>query len=88
TIGPYEVYEDKLKAAKAAFESFVTVSDPVESKKLAKHKALLPQMEQNLHRFPRVQKAIASPTSRRGNTLACVLAYPRPTSPARIFLAA
>ncbi|MBD3287378.1 peptidase, partial [candidate division KSB1 bacterium] len=34
-IGPYEVYEDKLFNYKAAFESFVTIVDPVESKKLA-----------------------------------------------------
>ena len=48
TIGPYEVYEDKLKATKAAFESFVTVSDPVASRNLAKYKDLLPTMEKNL----------------------------------------
>ena len=48
TIGPYETYEDKLKAAKASFESFVTVTDPVASKNLAKYKDLLPKMEQNL----------------------------------------
>ncbi|MEM7677280.1 MAG: hypothetical protein AAF449_14865, partial [Myxococcota bacterium] len=33
TIGPYEVYEDQLKANKAAFEAFVTVSDPKASAK-------------------------------------------------------
>jgi Peptidase family M49 len=48
TIGPYEVYEDGLKAAKAAFESFVTVTDPAASKKLAKYKNLLVAMEQHL----------------------------------------
>jgi hypothetical protein len=48
TIGPYEVYEDSLKATKAAFESFVTVTDPEASKKLAKYKNLLVAMEQNL----------------------------------------
>ncbi|MEM6788818.1 MAG: hypothetical protein AAF715_14955 [Myxococcota bacterium] len=48
TIGPYETYEDKLKAAKASFESFVTVADPKASADLAKYKALLPEMEQNL----------------------------------------
>lgn len=48
TIGPYEVYEDKLFGYKAAFESFVTVSDPEESKKLARYKAELPAMERNL----------------------------------------
>ncbi|MFQ5651920.1 MAG: peptidase [bacterium] len=48
TIGPYEVYEDKLFGYKAAFESFVTVTDPEESKKLARFKAELPAMERNL----------------------------------------
>ena len=48
TIGPYETYEDKLLGLKAAFESFVTVSDPDASKNLAKYKALLPTMEANL----------------------------------------
>ena len=48
TIGPYENYEDRLKAAKTAFESFVTVADPAASKNLAKYKDLLPKMEQNL----------------------------------------
>lgn len=35
TIGPYEVYEDDLFNLKAAFEAFVTVRDPEESRKLA-----------------------------------------------------
>ncbi len=48
TIGPYETYEDKLFGYKAAFESFVTVTDPEESKRLAKFKAELPNMERNL----------------------------------------
>lgn len=48
TIGPYETYEDELLGLKAAFESFVTVSDPAESAKLAKYKDLLPAMEDNL----------------------------------------
>ncbi len=48
TIGPYEVYEDKLMGLKASFESFVTVSDPKASKRLAKYKSLLPAMEANL----------------------------------------
>ena len=30
-IGPYEVYEDAMFNYKAAFESFVTIKDPVES---------------------------------------------------------
>ncbi len=48
TIGPYETYEDSLLGLKAAFESFVTLSDPAESAKLAKYKNLLPAMEENL----------------------------------------
>jgi len=48
TIGPYEVYEDKLFGFKAAFESFVTVTNPEESRKLAKFKNELPAMEKNL----------------------------------------
>lgn len=48
TIGPYETYEDELLGLKAAFESFVTVTDPEASKKLAKYKSLLPKMESNL----------------------------------------
>jgi hypothetical protein len=48
TIGPYETYEDELGGAKAAFEAFVTVADPDASKKLARYKELLPDMERNL----------------------------------------
>jgi hypothetical protein len=48
TIGPYETYEDELLGQKAAFEAFVTISDPVESKKLAKYKEMLPEMENHL----------------------------------------
>jgi hypothetical protein len=48
TIGPYETYDDDLLGLKAAFEAFVTVSDPAASAKLAKYKKLLPDMERNL----------------------------------------
>jgi len=48
TIGPYETYEDGLYGYKAAFESFVTVTDPVESARLAKFKDELPWLEANL----------------------------------------
>ena len=48
TIGPYETYEDGLFGYKAAFESFVTVTDPVESARLAKFKDELPWLEKNL----------------------------------------
>jgi Peptidase family M49 len=48
TIGPYETYEDGLFGYKAAFESFVTVTDPVESERLAKFKDELPWLESQL----------------------------------------
>jgi hypothetical protein len=48
TIGPYETYEDDLLGQKAAFEAYVTVSDPAASAKLARYKMLLPAMEKNL----------------------------------------
>jgi len=47
-IGPYEVYEDKLFNYKASFESFITLRDPEESKKLEKFAAYLDEMEQHL----------------------------------------
>ena len=48
TIGPYETYEDGFLGLKASYEAFVTITDPVESEKLAKFKSYLPDMEQNL----------------------------------------
>ena len=47
-IGPYEVYEDRLYNYKASFESFVTLRDPEESKKLEKFAGYLDEMEKNL----------------------------------------
>lgn len=47
-IGPYEVYEDNLFGYKAAFESFITIVDPDESKKLAVVGTYLDKLEQNL----------------------------------------
>ena len=47
-IGPYEVYEDNLFGYKAAFESFVTVVDPVESERLATVTGHISDMERNL----------------------------------------
>ncbi len=47
-IGPYEVYEDAFMGYKAAFESFITVVDPVESKKIATVANYLDEMERNL----------------------------------------
>lgn len=47
-IGPYEVYEDNLFNYKASFESFVTVVDPVESKKLKVFGNYLEDIENHL----------------------------------------
>ena len=48
TIGPYETYEDQLFGWKAAFESFVTVVAPEDSRQLAGIKNELPWFERNL----------------------------------------
>lgn len=48
TVGPYETYEDGLFGYKASFEAFVTVTDPVESGRLAKFKHELPWLEAHL----------------------------------------
>ncbi|MFT5233011.1 MAG: hypothetical protein ACI9UK_000874 [Candidatus Krumholzibacteriia bacterium] len=48
TIGPYETYEDGVFGYKAAFEAFVTLTDPVESARLGKFKNELPWLEKNL----------------------------------------
>jgi len=48
TIGPYETYEDGLFGYKAAFESFVTITDPAESRRLSKFKDELPWLESQL----------------------------------------
>lgn len=47
-IGPYEVYEDALYNYKASFESFLTIKDPEESKKLDVFKQYLRDMEMHL----------------------------------------
>jgi hypothetical protein len=47
-IGPYEVYEDGLFNYKASFESFLTIKDPIESKKLDVFKQYLRDMEIHL----------------------------------------
>ncbi|MDH4207430.1 MAG: peptidase [Anaerolineae bacterium] len=48
TIGPYEVYEDRLLGYKAAFEAFIGIKDPRESGRLEKLIAYLPELEANL----------------------------------------
>jgi hypothetical protein len=47
-IGPYETYTDELYGQKTAFEAFVTLKDPAESKALDKYKGYLKAMEANL----------------------------------------
>src|SRR3989454_5046428 len=48
TIGPYEVYEDEWFNYKAAFESFVTVRDDEETRKLERFASELQEIENNL----------------------------------------
>jgi hypothetical protein len=48
TLGPYEVYEDRLLGYKAAFEAFVGIKDPGESEKLERLIQFLPELEANL----------------------------------------
>jgi hypothetical protein len=47
-IGPYETYEDQLFGYKAAFESFVCVSQPEDSARLQIFKSELPFLERSL----------------------------------------
>ncbi len=66
TIGPYEVYEDNLFNYKAAFEAFVCVRDPEESKKLDGLKGYLMKMEKNLpipDKHKELDRGTASPIS-------------------------
>lgn len=66
TIGPYEVYEDRLFNLKAAFEAFVTVRDRAESEKLARVTRFLDEIEANLpvdDRHKNYSRGAASPIS-------------------------
>ena len=47
-IGPYETYEDTLNGYKAAFEAFVCVAQPEDSRRLEAYKGELPFLEKNL----------------------------------------
>ena len=47
-IGPYEVYEDALFNYKASYESFLTIKDQTESKKLEKFGSYLKDIENHL----------------------------------------
>jgi hypothetical protein len=48
TIGPYEVYEDALFNAKAAFEAFITIKDEEETARLAEMGSHLQEIENHL----------------------------------------
>jgi hypothetical protein len=48
TIGPYEVYEDALFNAKAAFEAFITIKDEAETARLAEVGSHLQDIENHL----------------------------------------
>jgi hypothetical protein len=64
TIGPYEVYEDDLFNYKAAFEAFICVRDPEQTKRLDGLKAFLGKMEQNLpieDRYKNTSRGMESP---------------------------
>lgn len=64
TIGPYEVYEDKLFGYKAAFESFITVADPRASAELDNLKDKMQSLERTLpvdDRFKSPDRAFESP---------------------------
>jgi len=63
-IGPYEVYTDSLYGRKTAFEAFVTLRDPEESKALDIYKGHLRSMEANLpveEKYKNFQRGFESP---------------------------
>lgn len=63
-IGPYEVYEDGLFNYKASFESFITIKDPVETKKLEVFAKYLNDIEKNLpldDKYKNYQRGSESP---------------------------
>jgi hypothetical protein len=56
TIGPYEVYEDEWFNYKAAFESFVTLTDAGETAKLARFSKELQSLEDRLPIDPKFRR--------------------------------
>lgn len=58
TIGPYEVYEDEWFNFKAAFEAFITVTDPAETAKLARFSGRLQELEDHLPIDPQFRKKL------------------------------
>jgi hypothetical protein len=66
TIGPYEVYEDRLLGYKAAFEAFVGIKDPRESERLERLVQYLPELEANLpgaDEYAPMERGASSPIS-------------------------
>ena len=57
TIGPYEVYEDEWFNFKAAFESFITLTDVAETDKLARFSSQLQDLEDHLPIDSKFRKA-------------------------------
>jgi hypothetical protein len=57
TIGPYEVYEDEWFNYKAAFESFITLADAEETRKLARFSGELQELENHLPIDPKYRRA-------------------------------
>jgi hypothetical protein len=55
TLGPYEVYEDEWFNYKAAFESFITLRDEVETNKLTRFGSELQEIENNLPIDPKLR---------------------------------
>jgi Peptidase family M49 len=58
TIGPYEVYEDEWFNFKAAFESFIALTDAKESKRLARFSQELQELEDHLPIDKRFRKQL------------------------------
>jgi hypothetical protein len=56
TIGPYEVYQDEWFNFKAAFEAFITLTDPEETHKLAKFSGQLQELEDHLPIDPQYRR--------------------------------
>ncbi len=64
TIGPYEVYEDALRGAKAAFESFVALGDSAASAELDGLKSRMRFLEERLpieDRYKNLERGFESP---------------------------
>src|SRR5690606_10685820 len=57
TIGPYEVYEDEWFNFKAAFESFITITDRAASAALARFSGELQELEDHLPIDPKYRRA-------------------------------